>query len=375
MLESILYIALGALLAILVVLLIAPAIWRRAVVLTRQRMEAAVPLTLSELQAEKDQLRAGHALAVRKLEDTIKRLSDKLAAAAIDVARRRDTVFELESKGVRHSARILELETETSELTDDLRDTRSKLDRTTTDLQAARSDMAQRALELETLNARHLEISDDFDGQKIEIVARETRLEAAQQQIRELRDALKRKTEDADRLASALKQAKRDLEHGNGKVSAERRKVSALQTAIADHEARLERRNADLARLRATKGDGGELLSEAEQEIDRLNTALNAASMGSGEDMAPLRAMLLDLAARMTAQVAEAEDPASQVDDAQGPTSQVDDVLAAIADLNFDESVARDREDDNDGPADTASTDGPSLEDRIRSHREAAGSS
>ncbi len=125
MLESILYIALGALLAVLLVLLIAPAIWRRAVVLTRQRMEAAVPLTLTELQAEKDQLRAGHALAVRKLEEDVKRLSGKLAAAAIDVARKRDAMFELESEGVRHSARILELETETAELEDTICTTRA----------------------------------------------------------------------------------------------------------------------------------------------------------------------------------------------------------------------------------------------------------
>ncbi len=353
-LESLLYIALGALLAVLFVLLIAPAIWRRAVVLTRQRMEAAVPLTLTELQAEKDQLRAGHALAVRKLEDDVKRLSGKLAAVAIDMARKRDAMFELESEGVRHSTRILELETETAGLQDDLQDTSRKLDRTTAELQAARSEMAQRALELDTLNVRHLEISDDFDGQKIEIAARETKLETAQQQTRDVRDALKRKMEEADRLTSTLKQSKRDLESQNEKLAVERRKITTLQTRMADNEARLERRNADLARLRATKGDSGDLLANAEAEIDRLNSALieaqstaGAVSHAANHDMTALRAMLTDLAARMTAQVAQEE----------GPGSQVDEALAAIAALNFEQNGAQ---------------DGETLADRIRTYRSPA---
>ncbi len=63
--------------------------------------------------------------------------------------------------------------------------------------------------------------------------------------------------------------------------------------------------------------------------------------------MTALRAMLSDLAARMTAQVAREE----------GPGSQVDEALAAIAALNFEQNAAR---------------DGETLADRIRAHREPA---
>ena len=58
MLESGLFFTLGFLAATLLCLMVAPAIWRRAVVLTRQRIESSVPLTLNEIQADKDQLRA-----------------------------------------------------------------------------------------------------------------------------------------------------------------------------------------------------------------------------------------------------------------------------------------------------------------------------
>jgi hypothetical protein len=56
--ESMMYFALGALAAALVTLLIMPAIWRRAVRLTKKRIEAATPITLAEFRADKDQLRA-----------------------------------------------------------------------------------------------------------------------------------------------------------------------------------------------------------------------------------------------------------------------------------------------------------------------------
>ena len=61
--ESMMYFALGALAAGLVMLLIMPAIWRRAVRLTKKRIEAATPITLAEFRADKDQLRAQFALS------------------------------------------------------------------------------------------------------------------------------------------------------------------------------------------------------------------------------------------------------------------------------------------------------------------------
>jgi hypothetical protein len=53
----------------LLALMVAPAIWRRAARLTRSRIEKSVPLTLSEIQADKDQLRAEAAFKKSVVED------------------------------------------------------------------------------------------------------------------------------------------------------------------------------------------------------------------------------------------------------------------------------------------------------------------
>jgi chromosome segregation ATPase len=133
--ENIMYFALGLLLAGLVALAVMPAVWKRAVRLTKRRIEAATPITMAEFRADKDQLRAEFALSTRKLEMTVEALRKKLAEQLSDVASARtdlgalkaerdqhaQVVAELESRAAELSARVLELERESTDLAQRLR--------------------------------------------------------------------------------------------------------------------------------------------------------------------------------------------------------------------------------------------------------------
>jgi hypothetical protein len=66
LIENMMYFALGLLVAGLIALIIMPAVWKRAVRLTKRRIEAATPITLSEFRADKDQLRAEFALKAQQ---------------------------------------------------------------------------------------------------------------------------------------------------------------------------------------------------------------------------------------------------------------------------------------------------------------------
>ena len=57
MVEPIMYLAIGFLVSMLFGLMIVPLVHNRAVRLTTRRMEAATPLSMAEIQADKDQLR------------------------------------------------------------------------------------------------------------------------------------------------------------------------------------------------------------------------------------------------------------------------------------------------------------------------------
>src|SRR5258705_11146546 len=77
MIEPIMYIGIGFLFAGLLVIGVIPLVHARAVRLTRKRLEAMTPMSLAEIQAEKDQLRAEFAMTTRRLEMGVEQLKTK----------------------------------------------------------------------------------------------------------------------------------------------------------------------------------------------------------------------------------------------------------------------------------------------------------
>ena len=84
MIEYAMLIALGFLLASIVAVLFAGPFWRRAVRLTRKRLDATMPMTLADIQADKDQLRAEYAVEIRRLEMAHEREKDNAARFLVD---------------------------------------------------------------------------------------------------------------------------------------------------------------------------------------------------------------------------------------------------------------------------------------------------
>jgi len=79
MIETLLLIALGFVTASLLALLIAPAAWRRAVRLTTARLEATMPISVADINADKDHIRAESAVEQRRLELELEKARDRAA--------------------------------------------------------------------------------------------------------------------------------------------------------------------------------------------------------------------------------------------------------------------------------------------------------
>ena len=77
MIEPIMFFGLGLLTASLIVLTFVPLVHNRAVRLTMRRIEASMPESMTEIQADKDQLRAEFAMSTRRLEITVQELKAK----------------------------------------------------------------------------------------------------------------------------------------------------------------------------------------------------------------------------------------------------------------------------------------------------------
>jgi septal ring factor EnvC (AmiA/AmiB activator) len=85
--EFFMYGAIGFLAAWLMALMCFPAVHHRAQRLLRKRYDE-LPLSIQEMRAEKDQIRAGFATATRDLEVSIGKLKEKTAAHATELAKK-----------------------------------------------------------------------------------------------------------------------------------------------------------------------------------------------------------------------------------------------------------------------------------------------
>ena len=169
--ENVMYFALGLLLAGLVALLVMPAVWKRAVRLTKKRIEAATPMTMAEFRADKDQLRAEFALSTRRLEMNVEALRRRLAEQLRDINRKKTEVGaiigerdnhltilrELEERESAARNRILELERESADLAQKLRMRDREFADRTSQLQEAR----------EALRGKKAAAPPQFDGRAL----------------------------------------------------------------------------------------------------------------------------------------------------------------------------------------------------------------
>jgi len=98
MVQSAMLVALGFLLATFLSLLLAPVVWKRAARLATDRLKASLPISLTDFHAEKDQLRANHAIQMRGLELALEEAKNRTAEQMVDIGRQRSEIMTLTSQ-------------------------------------------------------------------------------------------------------------------------------------------------------------------------------------------------------------------------------------------------------------------------------------
>ena len=74
MIEQTIYFALGCIVTALLALLLTPVLWSRALRLSRKRLRLQVPISMQEILAERDHLRAAHAVEQLRIEQELARV-------------------------------------------------------------------------------------------------------------------------------------------------------------------------------------------------------------------------------------------------------------------------------------------------------------
>lgn len=96
MIETAMYVALGFLVASVIALLLSRPLWRRAVRLTTERLEATLPMSRADMEADKDELRAQYAIKLRNFELALEKEKDKSTRYLVDRNKSRAVAQELQ---------------------------------------------------------------------------------------------------------------------------------------------------------------------------------------------------------------------------------------------------------------------------------------
>src|SRR5712671_1947108 len=123
MIEPIMFIGIGFLVAGLLVIGVIPLVHARAVRLTMKRLEAVTPMSMAEIQADKDQLRAEFAMSTRRLEMSVEQMKAKTTSQLAEIGKKTEAINRLKVELGEKTAAIFALEARDRALKDQLRTT------------------------------------------------------------------------------------------------------------------------------------------------------------------------------------------------------------------------------------------------------------
>jgi chromosome segregation ATPase len=229
MIEAVMFFALGFLAAALIAVVLLGAVWHRAVRLTTRRIEGAIPVSMSEIQADKDQLRAEFAMSTRRLETSVEQLKLKTTEQLAEIGRKSETIRLLKAEVDEKSASVTALEAQERTLRDRLRSTEEELSVKSKNLHEAEAELSAKSNQITQVTRSLSDKTSESESNRVEIIALETQCTSLKGRIVDLEREV---TVTEERLAEERGQADRT----SRTLTDEREKAEALSTKLAELE-------------------------------------------------------------------------------------------------------------------------------------------
>jgi len=277
MIEPIMYFGIGFLVAALIGLVVIPLVHARAVRLTMLRLEAATPLSMAEIQADKDQLRAEFAMSTRRLEMSVEQLKGKTTSQLAELGKKGDAINRLKMELGEKTATIFALEARDKALRDQLRATEDEIAVKTTAMHESQRALSDKEAALAKAVGDLDEQSTFAQAQKVEIVALKTQIEALKERLTTAGNEIKEIEDRREAGRVELKTTAEQLEQERGKVDNLGRRVSELEQQLAAQTTEAELLGRRAQDLEARLGEQSRLLTESETNLKHANADLEAA--------------------------------------------------------------------------------------------------
>ncbi len=303
MIEWFMFGALGFFLGCLLALMLAPPLWNRAVKLTTRKLEATMPMSLADIQANKDQLRAEFAIELRKVEVALEKSKEKAARELIEANKRRVEIQVLNTDLGGVKAQHQESQNANRVLQQTIKRRLPDLD--------SRLNAAKKALtELETINT---ELRNTIDSHS--------------DALKIARNTVNNQRSDIDRLRTSLESSSGGSLRGSSKSDG--RAVAESQRLAAE----LSRAQEELDRAKTSAQESAFL----RRELSQLASQILAATRNQAIEAQPIPA---EMAAEMSGAVAM-EIPQTQTDYAEPADAEPAHAEPAVAEQTYAERVAQ----------------------------------
>lgn len=315
--QSIMFVSLGFLCALLLGFVVAPAFWARAVRLTTQRIRASLPLTEREISAERDRLRAENAIRVHQLSAKIEqgRLFD--ARQRVEINRRDGTISALQRRleaveGEREASdnarRVLEatITQRVPEVEGRLLEARQLLAERDTEMKALQGDTGKTFRALDEAMQLNAQQRAEIDRLKMTLAGQGLRTQSGEGNA-ETETALRAELE---KLRARSREQAKQLTHYRAKLDEE----SGTGTSGAQSDVSLKAASGDTDDMRALKRAVAEqrheiagLKAQLTEAEGRSDAAGDEAEIGAGSAGARKRASGSGSAAALRAQINAAQ--------------------------------------------------------------------
>jgi chromosome segregation ATPase len=324
MIEPIMFFGIGFLAAALIGLVIVPLVHTRAVRLTVRRLEAAAPLSMAEIQADKDQLRAEFAMSTRRLEMSVEQLKTKSTSQLAELGKKGDAVNRLKAELGAKTATIFALEARDKNLREQLRATEEEFMVKTSAMHEAQRNLSDKESELAKLTSELNERSTLADSQKIEIIALKTQVDALKERLDGAGFELKTVEDRRDAERIELKAATHELTEERGRVENLGHRVGELEQQLL-----VQTKEAEILGQRAQDLEGrlteqSRLLNQSEFELKHLRQEMDSARKVEGA----LRSAILELEGRASSATQDLRTENAQLQAALGHTKDERDRFA-----------------------------------------------
>jgi chromosome segregation ATPase len=285
--EQLMILALGFLFAGLLALAFAPAFWRRANRLTRRRLETQVPLSVQEILAERDQLRAEFAVEQRRLELRLAQTNVAHAADRGELGRRAAEISALQDELAQraqethdHSNALAQAEAALSQMSAELGAATKALYDAESLNERKQDELAKLAQAHEAITALAEERLANHAAADARAIALELRLGDVSRRVLEAEGRFAERTTQAAKLNDALALAKRDLDFMESNYVSLQKKLES-ETARAAHlahelDALRAQRNDEQGKMRALTAQGGVREASAAEDASRREQKIRA---------------------------------------------------------------------------------------------------